>query len=158
MKALPLKIEKWLNAPAGYDLDLASEKVKVIHAFQMLCPGCVYYGIPQTVELFDRFRGTDVEVVGLHTVFEHHDVMTEAALQVFIDEWRLPFPVAIDKPRAGERLPETMKSYDLQGTPSTLVIDREGELVVKHFGIIQTEQLVEIVTKLSERTQTQKQA
>lgn len=158
MKAPQLKVEKWLNAPEGYALDVEAPRIKIIHVFQMLCPGCVYHGIPQTVELFERVAGPEVDVVGLHSVFEHHDVMTEEALRVFLHEWRLPFPVAIDRRTADARVPDTMKDYDLLGTPSTLVIDRRGELVVKHFGMLETESVIQLAQELLKQEPKSKQA
>jgi len=155
MKALPLTVQEWLNSPEGYNLDVKAPRVKVIHAFQMLCPGCVYHGIPQTIELYERLKDHNVDVVGLHTVFENHHAMGPDSLKVFIKEFRLPFPVGIDQHVDGKWMPETMKAYDLQGTPSTIVIDQQGEIRVKHFGIIDTEQLINFVLELSKADQTQ---
>jgi thiol-disulfide isomerase/thioredoxin len=153
MKALPLKVQEWLNCPEGYNLDVKAPRVKVIHAFQMLCPGCVYHGIPQTIELYERLKEHDIDIVGLHTVFENHHAMGPESLKVFIKEFRLPFPVGIDQHIDGKWMPETMKAYDLQGTPTTIVIDQQGEVRVKHFGIIETEQLINFVLELSGTTQ-----
>lgn len=155
MKALPLTVQEWLNSPEGYNLDVKAPRVKVIHAFQMLCPGCVYHGIPQTIELYERLKDHNVDVVGLHTVFENHHAMGPESLKVFIKEFRLPFPVGIDQHVEGKWMPETMRAYDLQGTPSTIVIDQHGEIRVKHFGIIDTEQLINFVLELSKADQTQ---
>ena len=55
MKAKKLIIEKWINTPEGFSFDVKDDCIKIIHAFQMLCPGCVYKGIPQTIELFNKF-------------------------------------------------------------------------------------------------------
>lgn len=148
MKAKDLIIEKWANAKPNYDLDLSSNKIKIIHVFQMLCPGCVYKGIPQTVELFQKFNGEDVEVVGLHSVFENHHAMTPEALEVFIKEWRLPFPVAIDKRLEGQWMPETMRAYQFQGTPSLLIIDHLGEVRVNHFGHLDQANLENFIQRL----------
>lgn len=145
MKATPLKVQKWLNAPDEYSLDVSANKIKVIHAFQMLCPGCVYHGIPQTVELYNKLQGPDIDIVGLHTVFENHHAMVEESLKVFIKEWRLPFPVGIDQHINGRSLPETMREYQLQGTPTTIVIDQSGEVLVKYFGALDTEKLIDFL-------------
>jgi hypothetical protein len=158
MKAQQLQVQEWLNSPQGYSLDVESPRIKIIHAFQMLCPGCVYHGIPQTVELYERLKEFDVDVVGLHTVFENHHAMGPEALKVFIKEWRLPFPVGIDKRLEGEWMPETMKAYQLQGTPTTIVIDRHGEVLVQHFGVLDTEKLINFVLDLAGQTITNKQA
>ena len=135
MKAKSLIIDKWLNASEDFSLNVVGDDcIKIIHVFQMLCPGCVYRGIPQTHELYNKFNSEDVKVVGLHSVFENHEAMPPHALEVFISEWRLPFPVGIDKQADGEWMPETMKAYQLQGTPSLIIIDHIGEVKLIHFG------------------------
>jgi hypothetical protein len=131
---ITLHTTAWLNTPKPLDLAALRGKVVVVHAFQMLCPGCVSHGIPQTQRIRDIFPEEDVAVIGLHTVFEHHDVMTPRALEAFIHEYRLNFPVAVDEPVPGHPVPRTMQHYALKGTPSLLLFDREGRLRLNHFG------------------------
>ncbi len=50
--------------------------------------------------------------------------------------FRYDFPVGIDKHANGDRLPETMKKYNLKGTPSLILIDQNGKLVETIFGVI----------------------
>lgn len=59
-------------------------RVVLLHAFQMLCPGCVARGLPQAKRVAELFGGAPVAVVGLHTVFEHHEVMGPEALRAFL--------------------------------------------------------------------------
>ncbi len=140
MDDLPLapeiRAQAWLNTPEPLTLEGLRGRVIVMHAFQMLCPGCVSHGIPQTVRIQRTFAGTDVQVLGIHTVFEHHAVMGRDALEVFIHEYRLTFPIAIDTPSEHEAIPQTMQAYELNGTPSLVLIDREGHLRLSHFGQI----------------------
>ena len=77
----------------------------------------------------------DVAVVGLHAVFEHHEAMKPVSLEAFLHEYRIHFPVGVDRPGEG-RLPETMMEYGLQGTPSLLVYDRQGCLRAHYFGAV----------------------
>jgi len=68
-------------------------------------------------------------------VFEHHEANTPAALEAFLHEYRIGFPVGIDAPDPnGGPIPQTMRAYALQGTPSLLLFDRQGRLVHKLFG------------------------
>lgn len=120
----------WRNGSAP----ATAGKVVALHAFQMLCPGCVTHGIPQAVKLRQAFP--ELVVIGLHSVFEHHDVMTPRALEAFLHEYRLPFPVALDRPLPGSPVPATMQHYQLRGTPSLLLFDRAGQLRLHHFGAI----------------------
>ena len=132
-----LRVAQWFNVPATPSLAALRGKVVVLHAFQMLCPGCVSHGTPQAQRIAQSFDANEVAVIGLHTVFEHHDVMTPRALEVFIHENRLAFPIGVDA-RAGEDdpVPQTMRAYQMQGTPSLVLIDRAGRIRLHEFGAV----------------------
>lgn len=133
--APPLQVAQWFNTRAPLTLEGLRGRVVVLHAFQMLCPGCVDKGIPQARRVHEAFSQEQVMVIGLHTVFEHHAVQgTPAALQAFIHEYRLPFPIALDQPHATRSTPLTMEALMLQGTPSLVVLDKEGCMRLHHFG------------------------
>lgn len=126
--------QRWFNAPDTTRLSTFKGRVIALHAFQMLCPGCVSHGMPQALRMHQIF-GDQLAVVGLHTVFEHHAVMGPPALQAFIHEYRLPFPIGVDQPGAGP-LPKTMQAYAMRGTPSVILIDGAGRLRAHAFGRI----------------------
>ena len=129
-----LQVTQWFNSKQPLTLAGLRGRVVVLHAFQMLCPGCVQHGIPQAQRIFEQFARDDVVVIGLHTVFEHHDVMTPSALAVFIHEYRLRFPVGVDAPDGSNAIPLTMRVYDMEGTPTVVVIDRQGRVRLQEFG------------------------
>lgn len=124
---------RWFNA-APLTLAGLRGRVVALHAFQMLCPGCVFYGLPQAQRIHDNFSRDDVAVVGLHTVFEHHAVNTPEALAAFIHEYRLGFPIGIDEAGEPDGLPRTMRAYGLRGTPSLVLIDHAGMIRKHGFG------------------------
>jgi len=64
-------------------------------------------------------------LIALHTVFEHHNVMSPEALEVFIHENRLTFPIGIDAPDGRGGVPLTKRAYKIQGTPTLILIDRQ---------------------------------
>lgn len=133
--APPWSVETWLNTPQPLSLENLRGRIILLGSFQMLCPGCVQAGLPQLARAAALFPPDQVAVVGLHTVFEHHEAQGEGALRAFIHEYRLRFPIGIDRP--GKPLPETMTAYDLQGTPSLILIDRQGMLRAKRFGHVE---------------------
>lgn len=118
----------------------------------MLCPGCVSELIPQLRQAHTLFKGAEVSVLGLHTVFEHHDAMGPVSLKAFLHENRITFPVAIDQPQMPRTpLPSTMEIYAMQGTPTMLLIDRMGNLRRQTFGHMPDMQLgAEIMALLNE--------
>ena len=133
-QAPELEALTWLNTEQPLTLSGLTGKVVVIHAFQMLCPACVVHGIPQASAIHELYSRDDVQVIGLHTVFEHHKVMTVEALQVFAAEYRLTFPIAVDAPSSTGPIPKTMAAYYMQGTPTLIVIDQQGQIRLNHFG------------------------
>src|SRR5699024_8139985 len=130
---LELDVSEWINHP-GLTPDDLRGKVVHIEVFQMLCPGCVNHSIPQAVKIHRKVEVTALQVIGLHSVFEHHEVMTPAAWTVFMSECEIPFPIAVYRPREGERSPSTMKKYRQEGTASTILVDRKGRIGQVQFG------------------------
>ena len=137
LPAPEIRAQAWFNTPAPITLAGLRGRVVVLHAFQMLCPGCVAHGTPQALRIEHTFAGAGVQVLGIHTVFEHHAVMGRPALEVFIHEYRLTFPIAIDMPGERSPIPQTMQAYELDGTPSLVLIDRAGRVRLSHFGQIE---------------------
>lgn len=137
----PLQASQWLNSSRSVTLEGLRGRVVVLHTFQMLCPGCASHGLPQAMRIHRLFPQDRVSVVGLHTVFEHHDVMSPQALRVFLDEYRIPFPVGIDQADPAGPVPLTMQAYGLRGTPSVVVFDPQGRVRLSHFGQIDDLQL-----------------
>jgi peroxiredoxin len=129
------QVAQWLNTDTPLTLASLRGRVVVLHAFQMLCPACATHGLPQAKKTRQLFDAEEVAVIGLHTVFEHHEVMTPAALAAFVREYRFTFPIGIDTPARGS-IPATMREYQLQGTPSTVLIDRQGRIRMSHFGVL----------------------
>ncbi|HRD76710.1 MAG TPA: TlpA disulfide reductase family protein [Hyphomicrobiaceae bacterium] len=128
-----LAVTRWFNAKEPVSLAALKGRVVVLVAFQMLCPGCIEHGLPQAKRLRERFRESEVAVIGLHTVFEHHKVMTVEALAAFMHEYKWPFPVGADEP-TGDGIPKTMAAYEMRGTPTMLLFDRQGRLRRHYLG------------------------
>ena len=97
MSAPELHIERWFNSTTPLTLQALRGRVVVLHFFQMLCPGCVTHAIPQAIRLGRLLPREQVAVLGVHSVFEHHAAMLPAALEVFIHEYRIEFPVGVDQ-------------------------------------------------------------
>ena len=131
-----LQAQAWYNTDRSLLLAGLRDRVVVLVAFQVLCPKSLAHGIPQAQRIYETFEPDDVTVIGLHATFEHHDAISPAVLKAFIHEYRLKFPIALDQPSTGSPIPHTMERYKMRGTPSLVLIDKQG-LVRKHtFGAV----------------------
>jgi hypothetical protein len=131
-----LSVTRWVNSLKPLTLESLKGRVVVVVAFQMLCQGCVQHGLPQAQKIAQQFSDKEVIVIGLHSVFEHHDVMGPQALEVFVNEFGWIFPVGIDTPD-GKGMPKTMAAYEMRGTPTILLFDRAGRLRRHYFGHVE---------------------
>lgn len=124
----------WLNVETPPTLKSLKGKVVVVAAFQQHCPGSLKHGLPQAARLAHSFSDDEVAVIGLNTPFESPEKQDKAALEAFVAEHGLSFPVALDKTGDKGSLPKTMEAYEIQGTPSILIFDRQGRLRRHYLG------------------------
>jgi peroxiredoxin len=134
-----IAVTQWFNTDRQLTVAALRGRPVLIHAFQMLCPACVSHGTPQTERAHRMFRNTDLQVMGLHTVFEHHAAMTPVSLAAFIHENRLTFPIGVDAPGEGNPMPVTMERYQMRGTPTSILIGRDGN--IRHHGFGQEDDM-----------------
>ena len=128
------QVSRWFNSVPLALADLRG-RVVVLHAFQMLCPGCAMQALPQMQRVQQAFAASSLAVIGLHSVFEHHAVQGPPALEAFLHEYRYSFPVGVDAAGTGDDpLPRTMRAYAMRGTPTLVLIDAHGRLREQHFG------------------------
>lgn len=175
-------------------------KIVVVEVFQVNCPGCFIYGLPEAIEIHNRYGAQGVVVLGLATAFEDYDKNTPENLKLLLSKretigetlhalrsqgqlidgnklsYSIPFPVANDllikekhpledervmkfirsnvedfdmyhpkdKDQITKRVREylesrpyiaaTFEEYGLKGTPSTIYIDKKGNLRETNFG------------------------
>jgi peroxiredoxin len=198
-KAPNLILSDWVQGlPTNIDAMIGD--VIVVEVFQVNCPGCFLYGLPQAVNLYEKFKDKGVKVIGVATAFEDYDKNTLENLRLLVSEgkvigetykalrqhgklvegdklyYKIPFPIAHDKvikmptdvtdkmvnefinvyvpdystyankdkseltQRVRDYLankeysPMTFETYRLRGTPSSIVIDKEGALRYSFFG------------------------
>jgi hypothetical protein len=126
-----LQVQTWFNTERPLLLSGLRDRIVVLVAFQVLCPKSISYGIPQAQRIYETFEPSHVDVIGLNATFEHHDAFSSAVLKAFIHEYRLKFPIALDQPNMASPIPHTMERYKMRGTPSLVLIDKQG-LIRKH--------------------------
>jgi hypothetical protein len=127
--------QRWLNSDQRRTLKAEIGKVVVIAVWQLACPGSQKYGLPQAMRLRAAFEESEVAVFGLHMPFEKFAEQAPDKVEAYLAEHGITIPVALDKPD-GENMPETMKAYELQGTPAILIFDRQGRLRRYYLGAV----------------------
>ena len=209
-KAPNLKLGKWVQGMET-NFDKEGDNVKLVEVFQVNCPGCFMHSIPEIINIYQKFKGDGLSVMGVATAFEDYDKNTLENLEMLLTTgevvgdtkqalsqygqlndgklpYKIPYPVAMDslvkeggeptkekmiafiknqlpdfdsqpeeyKEQIFERVKayfkskeysaETFEMYSLQGTPSTILVDRKGVLRDVSFG--QTVNLESMVQKL----------
>ncbi|MEE9258464.1 MAG: hypothetical protein V3U37_02875 [Nitrospinaceae bacterium] len=114
-----LFVEEWVQGESS-NIDRERGNVILIEVFQVNCPGCFIHGLPETIDVFNKFSGAPLKVWGLATAFEDFDknnlenlrklastgevvgeTLALLANRGMLDgnrlEYRIPFPVAWDQ-------------------------------------------------------------
>ena len=194
-----LQVSEWVQG-GPITLGDLQNKIVVVEVFQVNCPGCFIYGLPEAIEIHNRYSTQGVVVLGLATAFEDYDKNTTENLKLLLSKretigetlhalrsqgqlvngnklsYSIPFPVANDllikekhpledervmkfihanvedfdmyhpkdKDQITKRVREylesrpyiaaTFEEYGLKGTPSTIYIDKKGNLRETNFG------------------------
>ena len=197
-KAPNLKLGKWVQGMET-NFDKEGDNVKLVEVFQVNCPGCFMYSMPEVINIYQKFKDDGLSVFGVATAFEDYDKNTLENLEMLLTTGevvgdtkqalsqygqlkdgkltlKIPYPVAMDslvkeggdpsqekmtgfinnqipnfdsqpqeyKDKIYERVKEYFKSkefsaetfemFSLQGTPSTILVDRKGILRDVSFG------------------------
>jgi peroxiredoxin len=100
-------------------------KIVVLEFFATWCEPCKYTA-PLLQALSVRYKDKGVVVLGV-SIDEGLDV--PVMLKAFMKENKLSYPVAIDNGRV-------KKQYNAYALPTTVIIDRDGRIAGKYYGII----------------------
>jgi peroxiredoxin len=123
----------WLNTAEPLTSDELKGRVVAIYAFQQKCQGCLELSLPQAKEVWETFSRDDVAVIGLHCPFESSSRSDKAALESFLQRQGIRFPVAMDADGTDWQ-PETFSRYSMQGTPTLVLIGRNGTRRLQRMG------------------------
>ena len=117
-KAPNLKISQWVQG-LDTNLDKQDDNIILVDVFQVNCPGCFMYGIPESIEIYNKYKTEGVSVLGVATAFEDFDKNTISNLELLVktgevigetkkmlsqygklDEnklaYKIPYPIAMD--------------------------------------------------------------
>lgn len=112
-------VDTWVQGGPITLSDLVGSVV-LVEVFQVNCPGCFLYALPKAIQLHETYQDKGLIIIGLATAFEDYDKNTFENLQRLVKagevigetfktlnqqgmlpdgklEWRLPFPVGMDR-------------------------------------------------------------
>ncbi|MGI0004169.1 MAG: peroxiredoxin family protein [Candidatus Nitrosotenuis sp.] len=99
-KAPNLGISKWVQGmPTNFDQE--KDHIVLVEVFQVNCPGCFLYGIPEAINIYQKYHSDGVTVLGLATAFEDFDKNTVENLELLA--------------KTGEVIGETKKALSQYG-------------------------------------------
>lgn len=149
MHAPEIAASGWLNTPEPLSLEQLKGRVVVLVAFQARCQGCVNEALPQAKALWRDFARTDAEVIGLHCPFESASRLDRESLAAMLAANGIEFPVAMDSEGAQWQT-ETFARYSMQGTPTLVLIGRNGKRRLQKLGHASDEQVRQAIQALIE--------
>ena len=117
-KAPNLKLGKWVQGMET-NFDKEGDNVKLVEVFQVNCPGCFMYSMPEIINIYQKYKGDGLTVFGVATAFEDYDKNTLENLEMLLTtgevvgdtkqalsqygqlddgklQFKIPYPVAMD--------------------------------------------------------------
>jgi thiol-disulfide isomerase/thioredoxin len=82
-KAPNLAVSSWLQGKPT-NIDKEKGNVVLVEVFQVNCPGCFLYGIPEAIDIYKKYKDRGLTVLGVATAFEDYDKNTLENLEKLI--------------------------------------------------------------------------
>ena len=125
-------LERQPLAPQVTYIDLAGKKITtqelrgkvvIVNFWATSCVSCVRE-MPQMVDTYNKFKGQGLEFVAVAMKYDPPNYVIN-----FTETRKLPFTVALD---SGGDIAKAFN--DVQMTPTTFVIDRQGRIIKRYVG------------------------
>ncbi len=71
-KAPDLQISTWVQGKST-NIDKEKGNVVLIEVFQVNCPGCFLHGIPEAIDIYNKYKDKGLTVLAVATAFEDFD-------------------------------------------------------------------------------------
>lgn len=83
VKAPNLQVSTWVQGKPT-NIDKEKGNVVLVEVFQVNCPGCFIYGIPEAIDIYKKYKDRGLTVLGMATAFEDYDKNTVKNLQKLV--------------------------------------------------------------------------
>ena len=136
-KAPNLQVSTWVQ---GKPTNINNEKgnVVLVEVFQVNCPGCFLYSIPETIDIYRKYKDKGLTVLGLATAFEDFDKNNLENLQKLLS--------------TGEVIGETYRAFSSTGQlkdqnklPYKIPFPVAMDMLVKHSGILTESKIMDFI-------------
>src|SRR5919201_449798 len=71
-KAPNLQVSTWVQGKPT-NIDKEKGNIVLVEVFQVNCPGCFIYGIPEAIDIYKKYRDKGLTVLAVATAFEDFD-------------------------------------------------------------------------------------
>ena len=109
-----------------FSLDNMKDHVLIIDFWAPWCPPC-RAEIPGFIELHNQYKDKKFAVIGIAVSAKESDV------KKFIAEQKINYPIIMGTEKTVMEYGQAM-NQDIQAIPTTLIINRKGEIVTVHVG------------------------
>src|SRR6185503_11750399 len=82
-KAPNLQVSNWVQGKPT-NIDKEKGNVVLVEVFQVNCPGCFLYGIPESINIYKKHKDIGLTVLGMATAFEDYDKNTLENLEKLV--------------------------------------------------------------------------
>lgn len=72
LKAPNLEVSNWVQGKPT-NIDKEKGNVVLVEVFQVNCPGCFLYGMPEAIDLYKKYGDKGLTILGVATAFEDFD-------------------------------------------------------------------------------------
>ncbi len=121
-----------------YSLSDYKGNLVLVNFFTTKCKYCVDE-MPDFQKIYDKYRLEDVAVLGVNVQKDSKEIPKEDVLD-WIVEKKITFPIVFDDEG------DAIENYNINGYPTTYVIDKEG-YIVEFFYALDEEMLEKIIEK-----------
>jgi len=126
-KAPNLSVSEWVQGRPT-NIDKENGNVVLVEVFQVNCPGCFTHGIPQAIDMYRKYRDSDLKVLGVATAFEDFDKNTIENLRLLLTTGELIGEPVRVLGQYGHLLPGNKLSYKIPFPVGLDVLLRVGPL------------------------------
>jgi thiol-disulfide isomerase/thioredoxin len=136
-RAPNLEVTTWIQGKPT-NIDKERGNVVLVEVFQVNCPGCFLYSMPEAIDIYRKYGDKGLTVLGLATAFEDFDKNNLENLQKLVS--------------TGEVIGETYRAFSISGQlrddnklPYKIPFPVAMDMLVKHSGPLTDSKVMDFI-------------